>query len=116
MEKVFYLSKETRGREENGCVAHYSLSTNKPFEMKEGWEVEELIVNTTGELNEIIIEDQYDYAIHGIVKINTDVDNLQKTINIVRSIDGYNSDILFEIIWSIFEGEMIEVPENKVYF
>lgn len=114
--EIYYLEKEIRATRENWGVAKYEMHQGKSEKVKEGYEIIKIEVEKSDEMTEILIEDCNSNHLYGIVKINSNIESLRKVINAVRSIEGYNDEILFDIIWFIFEGEQIEITDNVVYF
>lgn len=112
----YFLTKEKEGKAENNYVAEYCLSQVEPEEV-EGWEIQEIEVNICEKLNHFAIVDNHVFdRVYGNFFINSDGKSIQKVINMVRSISGYNEYILMDILSEIFIVEGTEEPENILYF
>lgn len=117
MKKTFYLLKEEKGRKEMGFVAEYELLKEAPSEIKDDWECSEIEVNILDEMSIFGIKDK-DCAgnYFGNISINSDLESLNRVVRAVGSIDGYNDEMLFDLIWFAFEGQVMPTPDEYVYF
>lgn len=105
------------GKAENDYAAEHCLSEVEPEKIRDGWEIQEIEVNIFEKLNYFVTVDNHILErIYKNFSIISDGKSIQKVINMVRSISGYNEYILMDILSEIFIVEGTEEPENILYF
>lgn len=103
--------------EEVSCVgmSEYKVVKEMPDEIHENWVMNELEVEKTEEPKVYVIMDESEHYHHGVLSVHLTKESIENAIQIVKQFDGYNNEMLIDILCQVGNGHQIQTEED-VYF
>ena len=109
MEKAYFLIKE-KGNE--------IVVQDTPFEViPEGCRTEEVEVVSTDETTVFrVVEYSDPSTVHGVFEANTTERCFEEVVGVVKSCDGYDTEMLREVLFAVFDCEEDDREEKVIWF